>query len=80
MWAASLTALLRGLAQRDRRVVAFCKSGMRSALLWAAAEMSVGRGLAEVLSAARHAGQMLDPAGEIIASLAASARQLQERG
>jgi len=73
-------ALAGLLAQRDRRVVAFCKSGMRSALLWAAAEMSVGRGLAEVLSAARHAGQMLDPAGEIIAGLAASARQLQERG
>lgn len=62
------------LAKRDRRVVAFCKSGMRSALLWAAAEMSMGRGLDDVLAAARNAGQTLDPAGERIASLAAAAR------
>lgn len=68
------------LDKRDRRVVAFCKSGMRSALIWAAAEVSAGRGLDEVLSAARNAGQNLDPIGERIAALAAAARQLQERG
>lgn len=68
------------LDKRDRRVVAFCKSGMRSALIWAAAEVSAGRSLDEVLSAARNAGQNLDPIGDRIAALAAAARQLQERG
>ena len=68
------------LEKRDRRVVAFCKSGMRSALIWAAAEVMTGRSVDEVLKAARNAGQNLDPIGERIASLAAAARQLQERG
>ena len=73
-------ALATVLDKRDRRVVAFCKSGMRSALIWAAAEVSAGRSLDEVLSAARNAGQNLDPIGDRIAALAAAARQLQERG
>lgn len=73
-------ALAEILDKRDRRVVAFCKSGMRSALIWAAAEVAAGRGLDEVLSAARNAGQNLDPIGERVAALAAVARQLQERG
>ena len=73
-------ALTELLSEGDKPVVAFCKSGMRSALLWAAAAMVGGRSLEEVLGAARNAGQMLDPAGETIASLAASARQLQARG
>lgn len=73
-------ALAGILDKRDRRVVAFCKSGMRSALIWAAAELAAGRGLDDVLSAARNAGQNLDPVGERIAALAAAARQLQERG
>jgi uncharacterized protein (TIGR01244 family) len=78
--AEQVRALADILDKRDRRVVAFCKSGMRSALIWAAAEVSAGRSLDEVLSAARRAGQNLDPIGERIAALAAAARQLQERG
>jgi uncharacterized protein (TIGR01244 family) len=78
--AEQVRALADILDKRDRRVVAFCKSGMRSALIWAAAEMSAGRSLDEVLSAARNAGQNLDPVGERIAALAVAARQLQERG
>ena len=75
-----IAALATVLENRDRRVVAFCKSGMRSALIWAAAEVSAGRSLDEVLAAARNAGQNLDPIGERITALAAAARQLQERG
>lgn len=62
------------LAGRPGRVVAFCKSGMRSALLWGAASMVAGRTLDEVLAAAMRAGQNLDPVGETMAALARSAR------
>lgn len=63
------------LAEGDGRIVAFCKSGMRSALLWAAAAMVNGRSLDEVLRAADSAGQALDPVAEVIAGLAEAARR-----
>jgi uncharacterized protein (TIGR01244 family) len=59
------------LAERDGKVVAFCKSGMRSALLWSAASMLSGKRPDEVLDAARKAGQNLDAARDAIMSLAA---------
>ncbi|HZQ01508.1 MAG TPA: TIGR01244 family sulfur transferase [Reyranella sp.] len=59
------------LAKRDGKVLAFCKSGMRSALLWGAAAMVDGKSLQDVLDAARRAGQNLDPAGNTMAALAA---------
>jgi uncharacterized protein (TIGR01244 family) len=62
------------LAGRPGRVVAFCKSGMRSSLLWGAASIASGRSLEDVLGAAMRAGQNLDPAGEIMVALARSAR------
>jgi uncharacterized protein (TIGR01244 family) len=62
------------LASRPGRVVAFCKSGMRSALLWGAASIAAGRSLDEVLAAAMQAGQNLDPVGETMVALAQSAR------
>ena len=61
------------LAGRPGRVVAFCKSGMRSSLLWGAASIASGRSLEDVLGAAMRAGQNLDPAGEIMVALARSA-------
>jgi len=61
------------LAARPGRVVAFCKSGMRSSLLWGAASIASGRSLEDVLGAAIRAGQNLDPAGEIMVALARSA-------
>lgn len=67
----TLAGLLR---DGDRRIVAFCKSGMRSTLLWAAASMANGRPLQEVLAAARGAGLDLDPLGEMLTALAAAAR------
>lgn len=67
----TLAALLR---DRDRRIVAYCKSGMRSTLLWGAASVANGRPLEEVLAAARAAGTDLDPIGEMLTALAAAAR------
>ena len=67
----TLAGLLR---DGDRRIVAYCKSGMRSTLLWGAASMANGKPLGEVLAAARGAGQDLDPLGEMMAALAAAAR------
>jgi uncharacterized protein (TIGR01244 family) len=62
------------LAERPGRVVAFCKSGMRSALLWGAASIASGHSLDEVLAMAMRAGQNLDPVGETMVALAKSAR------
>lgn len=60
------------LAARPGRVVAFCKSGMRSALLWGAASIAAGRSLDEVLAMAMRAGQNLEPVGETMVALAKS--------
>ena len=62
------------LAGGDGRVVAFCKSGMRSALLWGAASLANGRSLEEVLQGARKAGQELSGAAELMTRLAQAAR------
>ena len=62
------------LAGQPGRVVAFCKSGMRSALLWGAASIASGRSLDEVLAAATRAGQNLDPVSETMVALARSAQ------
>ena len=63
------------LAERPGKVVAYCKSGMRSALLWGAAAMAGGRSLEDVLSAAQRAGQNLEPVGETMAALAQAVRR-----
>jgi uncharacterized protein (TIGR01244 family) len=62
------------LAGGDGRVVAFCKSGMRSALLWGAASLANGHSLEEVLQGARKAGQELSGAAELMTGLAQAAR------
>jgi len=63
------------LAGSEGRVVAFCRSGMRSTLLWGAAAVAGGRSLDDVLAAAMRAGQNLTPVGDTIAGLAAAARR-----
>jgi uncharacterized protein (TIGR01244 family) len=62
------------LASGDGRVVAFCKSGMRSALLWGAASLANGRSLDEVLQGARKAGQELGGVADLMTGLAQAAR------
>jgi len=63
------------LAERPGRVVAYCKSGMRSSLLWGAAAIAGGRSLEEVLGAALRAGQNLEPVGETMLALARTMRR-----
>lgn len=67
-------ALADLLAKGDGRVVAFCKSGMRSALLWGAASLANGRPIEEVLRGARNAGQELGGVSDLMTSLAQAAR------
>lgn len=62
------------LATGDGRVVAFCKSGMRSALLWGAASLANGRSLEEVLQGASNAGQELSGVADLMTGLARAAR------
>ena len=62
------------LAEKPGRIVAFCKSGMRSALLWGTTAIAGGRSLEDVLAAATRAGQNLDAVGETMAALARAAR------
>jgi uncharacterized protein (TIGR01244 family) len=63
------------LAERPGRVVAYCKSGMRSSLMWGAAAIAGGRSLEEVLRAALRAGQNLEPVGETMMALAQTMRR-----
>ena len=63
------------LAGRPGRVVAYCKSGMRSSLLWGAAALAGGRSLEDVLAAALRAGQNLEPVGETMVALAQAVRR-----
>ena len=67
-------ALADLLADGDGKIVAFCKSGMRSALLWGAASLANGHSLDEVLAGGRKAGQELSGAAEIMTALAQAAR------
>lgn len=67
-------ALGRLLAEHDGKVLAYCKSGMRSTLLWGAASIAAGKSLDEVLGAAARAGQNLDQAGELMVALAQASR------
>jgi len=62
------------LAEGDGRIVAFCKSGMRSALLWGAASLANGRPIEDVLRGARAAGQELTGVAEHMMALAQAAR------
>lgn len=68
-------ALAGLLEQKPGKVVVYCKSGMRSALLWGAASLAGGRTLTDVLAAARRAGQDIEPAAEIMTFLAQAARR-----
>ena len=62
------------LSSRPGKIVAFCKSGMRSALIWGAASIASGQPLEQVLATAMGAGQNLDAVGDLMVSLASAAR------
>ena len=67
---AQVDAFAALLADPRQRVLAFCKSGMRSTLLWAAAAMAGGRPAQEVVRAAAAAGTDLEPLLPVIGELA----------
>ena len=62
------------LATTQGQVLLYCKSGMRSAFLWGAAQIAAGQPLDQVVAAAMRAGQNLEPLGEVMMALAAAAR------
>jgi uncharacterized protein (TIGR01244 family) len=63
------------LGEQPGRIIAYCKSGLRSSLLWGAAAIAQGRPLDEVLAAARRAGQNLDPVSDTVQALGQAARR-----
>jgi uncharacterized protein (TIGR01244 family) len=66
-------AFAKLLAEQDGKVLAFCKSGMRSSFLWGSAAIADGHPLEEVLNAARRAGHNLEPIADAMVALAAGA-------
>jgi uncharacterized protein (TIGR01244 family) len=62
------------LATTSGPVLVYCKSGMRSAFLWGAAQLAAGQSLEQVLGAAMRAGQNLEPLGETMTTLATASR------
>lgn len=64
-------AMAGALADADGRVLAYCRSGTRSTLLWALAEASAGKSPAELSAAAASAGYDLTPIRAMLDMLAA---------
>ncbi|NJM33477.1 MAG: TIGR01244 family phosphatase [Rhodomicrobium sp.] len=64
---------MRLMKETDGIVLAFCRSGNRSTMLWAAANVAMGAPLGEVLEKAALAGYDLHPAADYIQSLAMAA-------
>ena len=57
----------------DGPVLAYCRSGTRSTLLWALAEAQAGRNPAELAAIAAGAGYDLSPIRQVLDTLSASA-------
>lgn len=68
-------AMAGALRSTSKPVLAYCRSGTRSTLLWALAEASGGADPAELASAAARAGYDLAPIRTLLDMLAARARQ-----
>ena len=61
------------LSHADGRILAYCRSGNRSSMLWAAANVALGAPVEAVLQQAADAGYELRPAAEFIHDLGSSA-------
>lgn len=66
-------AMAQALAQADRPVLAYCRSGTRSTLLWALAEASRGGDPATIAAGAELAGYDIAPVRSMVDMLAAEA-------
>jgi len=62
------------LRRADGKVLAFCRTGTRSTLLWALAQAAMGKPAEEVAAAAGAAGYDVSPVMQAMATLAARAR------
>lgn len=67
-------AMAEALASTDGTVLAYCRSGTRSTLLWSLTEASGGRDPEEIAAAARAAGYDISPVRPMVDMLAAGAR------
>jgi uncharacterized protein (TIGR01244 family) len=61
------------LSQADGKILAFCRSGNRSSMLWAAANVALGAPIDAVIQQAADAGFDLKPAASFIRDLGNSA-------
>lgn len=69
-----VTAMAEALQTSDGKVLAYCRSGTRSTLLWALAEASLGDDPAELAAAAAAAGYDVSPVRPAMDMLAARAQ------
>ena len=68
-------AMAEALASTDGTVLAYCRSGTRSTLMWSLVEASGGRDPDEIAAAARAAGYDISPVRPMVDMLAAGARR-----
>lgn len=68
-------AMQAALEQAQGKVLAYCRSGTRSTLLWALAQARAGHDPEEIASAARQAGYDVTPVRAAMDVLAAQARR-----
>jgi uncharacterized protein (TIGR01244 family) len=66
--------MAKALAKASGPVLAYCRSGTRSTLLWSLARAAAGDDPAAIAEAARQAGYDISPVRAIVESLAAEAR------
>ncbi|OCC24236.1 TIGR01244 family protein [Croceicoccus estronivorus] len=66
-------AMAAALAKADGPILAYCRSGTRSTLLWSLAQASKGRKVDEIAAAAAAGGYDVSPIRELMDMLAASA-------
>jgi len=71
---AQVRAMADALAKAEGTVLAYCRSGTRSTLLWALAQASAGAPLDAITRAAAEAGYDVAPVQPAMAALAARAR------
>ena len=68
-----VASMRKALADADGPVLAYCRSGTRSTLLWALAEASIGASPASIAEQAAQAGYDIAPVRSLVDMLAAKA-------
>ena len=69
-----VTALQAALISSEGPVLAFCRSGTRSTLLWSMAQADAGRDLEEIAAQAAQAGYDVSPIADMLQALSARHR------